>query len=274
MIASLTGRIARRTGAYGAVAAMVPKTFLVFTWSAWVRVLQNLVAMVVYVYLWRAVYANTGTIAGLTLETTLAYILLARIFQPLAEFTLILEFGWHLKEGGIAMLMLRPLDLQLSYYAEALANLALSLLRQVPAILLATMFFGLRWPAEPAAWAVFIASALLGRSVIFCLDWMASCVTIYTNATWGFWALVTSVAIFFTGGLLPLAMMPDWLRAIVVNTPFSQAIYVPISLLSGLTPLSEAPRLLLVQLLWLVVLLPLSRLIFNFAVRRITVHGG
>jgi ABC-2 type transport system permease protein len=260
--------------AYLAVADMVPKTFLIFSWAAWVRVLQNLVAMVVFVYFWRAVYADTATVAGLSLTATLSYILLARIFQPLSEFGLILEFGWYLKDGGIAMLMVRPLDMQLSYYGEAMAKLAMSLLRQVPAVLLATLAFGLRWPTDPAAWMVFVIAALLGHGVIFCLDWMASCITIYTNATWGLWAFVGGIALFFTGALLPLDMMPEWLRLIAVNTPFAQAVYVPIALLTGLAPLQEAPRLLLGQFVWLAVLVPLSRLVFNVAARRITVQGG
>ncbi len=194
--------------AYLALAGMVPKTFLVFSWAAWVRVLQNLVAMVVFVYFWRAVYADTATVAGLSLTATLSYILLARIFQPLSEFGLILEFGWNLSDGGIALLLVRPLDLQLSYYGQALATLAMALVRQLPAVLLATLVFGLRLPVDPSAWAVFILSAGLGHGIIFCLDWMASSITLYTTATWGLWALVGGIALFFTGALLPLDMMP------------------------------------------------------------------
>jgi ABC-type uncharacterized transport system permease subunit len=69
-------------------------------------------------------------------------------------------------------------------------------------------------------------------------------------------------------------MMPTWLRLIAQNTPFAQALAVPIGLLSGLTPLSEAPRLLLLQLLWLAGLVPLSALVFKVAIRRVTIQGG
>jgi ABC-2 type transport system permease protein len=85
---------------------------------------------------------------------------------------------------------------------------------------------------------------------------------------------VQAAGLFLTGALLPLDVMPDWLRVIVQSTPFAQSIYVPVSLLSGLTPLSEAPRLLLGQLAWLFGLLVVSRLFFRVAVRRITVQGG
>ena len=70
------------------------------------------------------------------------------------------------------------------------------------------------------------------------------------------------------------AMMPEWLRAIAAVLPFSQAVYLPVSVLSGLTHLNELPRVWLLQLGYLAVLLPLSRLVFRRAVRVVTVQGG
>lgn len=270
MIASL-----RREGAlHLALASMGPKQILVYNWASWASVLQNVIGMAAFVYFWRSVYANTQTIAGLTLGATLTYILLARVFEPLAELSLVAEFGWGLREGGLAQELVRPLDLQLTYYVLGLGNLAAALGRQLPAVLLATFAFGLRWPTDPAVWAVFVLSALLGRSVIFLVDWILGCLTFYTTEVWGLWGAAKAVTLFLTGGLLPLAMLPDGLRVIVQASPFAQAIYWPVSLLSGLTPLSEAPRLLLVQALWLVGLVVLSRWFFRVAVRRITVQGG
>jgi ABC-2 type transport system permease protein len=57
-------------------------------------------------------------------------------------------------------------------------------------------------------------------------------------------------------------------------TPFAQSFYLPLSLLSGVTPLSQAPRLWLLQTLWLLSLWVLSRIVFKFAVRKVTVQGG
>lgn len=270
MIASL-----RREGvAYAALAGMVVKSFLAFNWAAWMRILQSLVSLVVFVYLWRAIYAHTTSIAGLAFETTVGYIMLARIFQPLGNFDLIFEFGFQLRRGGIAHLLVRPLDIQLAYYAQGLATLGLALARQLPVILVALLVFKLHWPTNPLVWGVFAVSALLGRSVLFCLDWMLGCVTLYVTNAWGLWLACLGLTSFLGGGLVPLNMMPDWLQLMVQNTPFAQAIYVPIALLSGVTPLSEAPRLLLIQLLWLVGIAVVSRLVFAVAIQRITVQGG
>ncbi len=270
MIASL-----RRKGtAYTALAGMVTKTTLALQWPAWIYILQSLISMVVFVYFWRALYANTPVIAGMTLDATLVYILLVRIFQPLGALTMVHEFGYQLREGGIAHLLVRPLHIQLAYYVQGLGTLVVALARQLPVLLVALLVFRLPLPTDAAAWGVFILSALLGHSVLFCIDYILGCLAFYTTSAWGLGWAVGGVAVFFGGGLVPLNMLPDWLRQIVQVAPFAQAIYVPVSLLSGLTPLSETPRLLMIQLLWLAGLAPLARFVFAVAIRRITVQGG
>ncbi len=82
------------------------------------------------------------------------------------------------------------------------------------------------------------------------------------------------VGSFFSGALVPLAMMPGWLQTVAAALPFAQAISVPVSLLSGITPLSDVPRLWLIQLVWLMLLLFLSRVVFSTALKKITVQGG
>ncbi len=82
------------------------------------------------------------------------------------------------------------------------------------------------------------------------------------------------MALFFSGALIPLTMMPDWLRNIALILPFSQVVYLPVSLLSGITPVSDMPRIWLIQSVMLVALLFLSRFVFGRAVRVVTVQGG
>jgi len=67
------------------------------------------------------------------------------------------------------------------------------------------------------------------------------------------------VATFFSGALVPLTMMPAGLQNLAAALPFAQTIFVPVSFLSGITPVANAPQVWLVQLAWLVALLIVSR---------------
>jgi len=115
---------------------------------------------------------------------------------------------------------------------------------------------------------------VLGFTVMFFLNWFLACFTFYTTEIWGLGVLIEGMNFFLSGALVPLVMMPVWLRTIVLSIPFAQALAVPIGLLTGITPLSEAPHAWFVQILWIIGMWLLSSLFFRVAVRKITVQGG
>ncbi len=264
----------QKVSVYGAIAATVPKVYLAYSLWVWVSLILNTITLTIFVFFWQAVYANTAMLGGLDLQTTLNYILLAQIFLPLSSINMIFEMGYNLREGGIAHVLLRPLDFQMNYYVQTLANLATDLIFQIPIALVATFVFHLQWPTDWRVWIAFIISAILGRSVLFFFDLMLGCLTFYTTEVWGLGVLVYGMGLFFSGSLIPLAMLPEPLSALVYSLPFAQALYVPLSILSGIEPLSAAPRLWLIQLIWLISLLIISRRVFRLAVRKVTVQGG
>lgn len=264
----------RRAAAYAAVAAMAPKYILAYSMWVWMELFVQVLALVIFVAFWRAVYADTATIAGLRLDQTLSYILLARVFAPLTYTSVISYFGNLLREGQMAIELLRPLDFQARTYVGGLAEALAALALQLPLVLVAVLFFGLRLPLDPLVWGCFALSALLGHTAVFFFDWALGCLAFQITEIWGLSMVRYGVGLFFSGLLIPLAMMPGWLRDLVSAVPLAQALYVPVSLLSGITPLAQAPRLLLTQALWLVGMGVASRLIFRAAVRKVTVQGG
>jgi ABC-2 type transport system permease protein len=264
----------RQAGIYGAIAATVPKRFLAFRLWFWMSLILDSIQMMILVYFWRAVYSQTATLGGLGLEQTLTYILLAQVFGALTDQELIWEFGTQLREGLIVHNLLRPVGFQASYYVQALANLAMRLLLNIPMALLATLAFGLRWPTDPAAWAAFAVSALLGYTALFFFHWILGSLTFYTTEVWGLGVLVFGMTRFFSGALVPLAIMPEWLRTVVLAIPFAQSLAIPLNFLSGITPVSQAPAVWLSQLAWVIGLGITARLFFRVAIRKITVQGG
>jgi ABC-2 type transport system permease protein len=264
----------RKAAAYLAFAGMVPKLFLAYKIWVWMEFIVQILAMVIFIYFWRAVYSETDTVGGLTLGQTLNYILLAQVLLLVLQNYTIFQFGYLLREGQVGVELLRPLDFQNRYFAESLGNLAVGFIMKLPLLLVAVVFFGLRLPSDPLVWAAFFVALLLGSMVLFYFDWLFACLAFYTTESWGLSVMKDGVATFFSGALIPLAMMPGWLEGIAYSLPFAQGLYIPVSILSGLTPLQEAPRLWLIQLAWLVGLLVVSRLVFSLAVRKVTVQGG
>ncbi len=264
----------RKFSIYGAIAATTSKEFLTYRAWFWLGMILNVIAMTIFVYFWKAVYANTSTIAGMDLQQTLNYILLARVLAPLGDMSMIFEFGYNLREGAMAIVLLRPVSLQGGYYVQSFARLAMFLVWEIPMALIATFVFGLQWPTSPMVWGAFLITAILGHTVLFLFDWILGCLTFYTTEVWGLGVLVEGISLFFSGSLVPLVMMPAWLQTLTRALPFAQAVYSPLSVLTGIVPLEQAWQVWLVQLAWIAGLWLASQLFFRIAIRKVTVQGG
>jgi ABC-2 type transport system permease protein len=253
---------------------MIPKLFMAYQIWFWVGLVLSIISMAILVFFWRAIYAETETISGLAQNQTINYILLAFIFMPLTSNDLVWEFGSNLREGMMIHHLLRPVNFQGMNYVQMLGGLVMRLALNIPMVVVAILAFGLRLPADPATWLAFLLSAMLGFTVMFFFNWFLACFTFYTTEVWGLGVLLEGMNFFLSGALVPLVMMPEWLRTVVLSVPFAQALAVPVGLLTGITPLSEAPQVWLVQILWIIGMWILSTLFFRVAVRKITVQGG
>lgn len=259
---------------YGAFAAMALKTHLAYTIWVWMEFFVQILSMVVFIYFWRAVYAGAGRLGGLSFQQMLDYILLAQVLLPLLETRTIFDVGRIVRSGDLVVELARPVDFQGRFFVERLAALAVFTVHKLPLLMLAWLIFGLHLPTDLMAWCAFLLALLLGQGILFYFDWIFACLAFYTTEIWGLEVARVGIATFFSGALIPLVVMPSWLRQLAASLPFAQAIYVPATFLSGITPLAEAPRFWLVQVLWLAGLGMLSRWVFRLAARKVTVQGG
>lgn len=186
-----------------------------------------------------------------------------------------MDIGGLVGRGEIAIELLRPVDLQARFYVQGLAGVVMTVLRtSLPLGVLAWLAFGLKFPSDPAVWGAFVVTLLLGNAVMFFFDWAFASLAFYTTEVWGLHILREGVATFFSGALIPLNILPGWLASIAGALPFGQMLYAPIGLLSGVISLSQAPRVWLGQVIWLVSLAVVSRMMFSVAGRKVTVQGG
>lgn len=255
-------------------AALQPKFFLAY--PNWVisSYITRFIGLAVSTFFWGGIYANTTEVNGISYQQMINYIILASLFGSAALEGVAFDVGWMIKRGEIATEFTRPVDLQYRFLVGQLSSLVVGLVISAPLAVAAVVLFQVQMPSDPLVWLCFAVSMVLGTSVMFCFDWILMALVFYTMEPWGIGVLREGVAAFFSGLLIPLTVMPDWLRGIASALPFAQAIFVPVSILSGQVPVSDAPRLWLTQLVWLAVLLVLSRWLFNIAARKVTIQGG
>lgn len=266
--------LGRRVSAYRAYITLGIQETLAFRALFWASVAGRLLIMVVCLFFWRAVFESGETPAPAA-DAALRYVLLAQVMAPLTLGNLIPVFGKAVMEGSLATELLRPLDLQESYYAWSLGTLVATQLREMLVLgAAAALIFGVRLPINPATWLSLLVTLWLGHAIIFLFDWAIAMLTFWTTAGWGLCTLRHVVALFFGGALLPRVLMPTWLQQLSAVLPFQQVLQLPATILLGEVPPSRLPHVWLVQLLWVLVLWIGSRLAYRAAIRQVTVAGG
>ncbi|MCU0498489.1 MAG: ABC-2 family transporter protein [Anaerolineae bacterium] len=263
----------RHWRAFAGIAEMTPKFFLAYRAWVWLAFFSQGLSMTIFLFFWRAVYENTDQIGGLNLDQTLTYVLLAQVISLSVWTNVVSNMGHMVREGQIGVEFLRPIDFQWAQYLGGISQLAISLLLNLPLLGLA-LLYGAQLPTDVRVWIAFLVSLFLGYTVIFLFDWCIACLVFYTTEVWGLMVFLTGVSAFFSGVLIPLVMMPTWLQTIAAALPFSQVVFVPVGLLSGTIPLTEAPARWLTQLIWVIGLAIVSRICFQIASRKVTVQGG
>lgn len=270
---SLTMRLRMQGRAWGAIAALAPKHYLVYQAWVWLDLLVNILAMIMFVFFWGAVYEAQDSLNGMSYAQTINYILLARALSVIGGQSVIFSLGYAMREGLIGIELLRPIDYQLNLYIGSLMNTFIGLLAALPLVGVG-LLLGLSLPSDPLAWLAFIITLVLGRTVFFLFEWLVACLTFYITEVWGLGVLFYALGLFFGGQLLPLTLMPDGLQTIANALPFAQALFVPASFLSGIHVPADLPAILAGQLLWIAVLLVIGRWWFSVSVRQVTVQGG
>jgi ABC-type uncharacterized transport system permease subunit len=128
----------------------------------------------------------------------------------------------------------------------------------------------------PNLWtgALFGISLALGYLVLFHLNFLLGSLAVVTldirHISWAYYSVVR----FFGGQMIPLWLFPPFLAWLAGALPFQSTYFIPMSIYIGNLSGAEAIQAIGFQLVWLVVLVLLSRLLWNWAHRRLVVQGG
>jgi ABC-2 type transport system permease protein len=254
------------------------KEKLVYRFDFFLSLVISLITMVLLVYLWRAIYANSTSL-GYTLDELLTYICLGQAFNFAriagAQRRLLFRVNGSLRSGNIVFDLLRPVDYQAMQFSEVAGQfVAEMLLINLPAFAVALLVIGINPPASAAAAAGFALSLLGAFLVSFSLDFLLMILAFWTFGAMGIIYARRAAIELLAGSIIPLALFPDWLRAIALVLPFQSLAYTPISIYLGEITGTAIWWSLLVQIGWAIALAVMTRLIWLRALRRLVVQGG
>ena len=225
--------------------------------------------------LFATVRAAGGELKGYDIGSISAYIWISQAMLGSVNLFGRSDIATRIKDGGIVVDFLRPLDVQAASIATEFGQATFALIpRGLPTVSIGIFVVGMDLPSGPAGYVLGVVSLLLGILV--------SCTTVYLVAAAGFWLVETRgvqvlymvVSGFLAGLFIPIDLFPDWLRIVAECTPFPAMLMYPVDVLSGRVQGLEALGLVALQLLWLAVTALVGHLLTRAGRRRLEVQGG
>ncbi|MEV0648208.1 ABC-2 family transporter protein [Phytomonospora sp. NPDC050363] len=229
--------------------------------------------LVLMAALWRAIYNGRSTLDGVSLSVMTTYVSLAAIQNLINWDDTIDWLTARVRDGKIGADMARPVGIVTQQVCGQVAQLIVKTPMIVLMLPVIFLFSDLSAPAEGAlGW--YLLSTLVGWLLNCCIGLLVASVVFWTLEMGGMEFLYSVLSGFLSGVLVPLWVMPDWLRTILEWLPWQAVVYTPLAIYVGRFEGTRVWQAIGVQFLWLAVIGGLTWLVWRRAVNRVVVQGG
>ncbi len=241
----------------------------------YVGVLTYLFNVAVYYFIWRAVFRNAPTVAGLSLPEMVTYVAVGWTIRSFYFNEIDRDLAAQVEEGRLAMNLIRPVDFQTAMIADAAGQSAFrAALFTLPIALVVGLLFPVRPPATVLAAALFLLSAALSFALVAAINFLVGLIAIRTKSIQGILRAKYMILELLSGLLIPTTLFPEPLRGLLFASPFPHINFTPAALYLGKATGWQAARLLSLQAGWAGALLFAGHVAWRRSRTRITIQGG
>jgi len=225
--------------------------------------------------LWSAV-AQDQPIGRYGQPQFVAYFLATFVVRQMASSWAFYEMNFEVRNGTLAMRLLRPVHPLWAYAAESLAGLPFRVLVAVPVAMVTLAVVGRDAVThDPTSWALWAVSMLGAWLITLWVNLVIGCLAFFMESSM---KLMDAWLVFFfvlSGYLIPIELFPARLRAVVDWLPFRYQIGLPVEIMTGVHPsYAEILELLARQWAWVAIGFGATLLAWRRGLRQFAAYGG
>jgi ABC-2 type transport system permease protein len=219
--------------------------------------------------------AQEGPLGRFDASTFTAYYLATLIVRQMTGVWVVWEMVREIREGTLALRLLRPIHPLLAYSAESLAAIPMRALVSLPiTVLLLVTTGGSHISRDPVVLGCFLVSLAGAWLLNFSVSALIGTLGLFLESSISIWELWLGCFMVFSGYMLPLELFPHWLERIARALPFAYLQAAPVEMLTGLHDRASALRVLAAQGAWAAGALLFLLFVWNRGVRRFAAYGG
>lgn len=228
---------------------------------------------VIYLIVWSTI-AGSGSLGGYTAGKFAAYYIIWTLVRNMnIVFT---PYGWEgrIQRGQLAGELLRPMHPIHNDIAFFGGWKFVMIFFWIPiAIVLTLIFKPIMNPTltEIGVFLIAIWGAYLIRTMMLSILGM---VTFWTTRVSALFQFYMAVELIFSGRLVPMTLLPQWMQNLAVILPFQYTFYFPIVCLVGGLSTNELLFGLAMQLIWILIGALFVNIVWKFGIKKFTSVGN
>ena len=237
------------------------------------RVVSYFLHIFVFYNVWKFIYQDNNTISGFSLTQMMWYLILAELFMMGVSRVAREKPINDIKSGSITYIMNKPYSyigyIFTSYLAEGLVRLII----MIPiSIVFGFVFVGPLNTFNIKFLGFMIISFILAYSINGLIQLLLSLFSFFIEDAGPIHWVYNKIILIF-GVFFPIDMMPGFLQGILKYTPAYVVTYGPTKLIVDFD-LMNAIKIISAQIIYLIIVLLLSNLIYRKGVKKLNVNGG
>ena len=239
--------------------------------------LGEVVKICVMLAVWMAVYRQRSTIAGFDYPMMVTYLLVSQTVNNVYGFKNDAErlISKRILDGSIVFDLLRPVGFVNARLAENAGQTVLQAVFSGLTLLCFKLFLPeLSGPASLVYCLLFAVSMCAGFFIMFSVSAISGLLAFWLMNNWGLRSAKAAIVNFFSGALVPIAMMPGWMQGVMEALPFKNIVYVPTMIYMGQYDIRETFVRIGMQIFWAAVMWLLAKALCGLAIRRVSINGG
>lgn len=248
---------------------------LAFRLRYYTGVINYFINVSVYYFIWKAVFAASPEMGGFRFREMITYVVAGWVIRSMYFNNIDYDMASGIMEGKVAMVMLKPVSLPLTYIGRALGEAAFRLVMlSAPTAVVLAFLFPVEPPRSAAHAAAFLLSLLGSVLLVSALNFIIGSCAVSLKSIQGLLRAKFYMQELLSGLLLPLTLFPPPLRALSGWLPFEHIGYTPMMIYLGKLTWPEIARSLAVSAGWAALLLLFGSWFWGRMSRKITIHGG
>jgi ABC-2 type transport system permease protein len=229
----------------------------------------------IYYFIWKAIYEHSASIEGFDFKQLLTYVAVGWIIRSFYYNNIDQEIAIQVMEGKLAMDLIKPVNTQFMYVAQALGESVFRLaLLTLPTAVVLALVFPVRLPASALHFAAFLLSVFLSFFLVAGINFCVGTFAIRLKSILGLLRAKYFLLELFSGLLIPISFFPEVFQKALAFMPFQYISYIPVLIYLGKIRGLGILKALGIQLFWVFALIALGDALWRWSSRRITIQGG